>query len=264
MILRGRAVWHPWRNGPRGVIASAPARPPVRGCPPSAARSARRRRGSDGRRAVRLRRTLTIETSTRRPRYAVPLAVSRRSRSGRSGWFGGPKRPLQDGAEGIAETLSRFSTDADRHRWPDELTGDRQSFTPCTFPGRTTLASRESRSARDGPIASLIRVSARRSCVGTPPSRYDVRNVKPSSARATSSRTGRRGLLRRLARRTRPNDDAVTRVIDRKCAAFQELRHANQWIRRHAPPKFVAETFHRPCNRPATTRPPTCKNAKIE
>jgi hypothetical protein len=162
---------------------------------------------------------------------------------------------------GIAEMLSRFGASADRHRWPDEFTGYCQSFPPCAFPGRTTSASRRVRSARHAPIDGLSRVSARRSGVGTPSSRYDARDVKPSSDRATSCRTGRRGLLRRLAGRTRPNDDAVTRVIDRKCAAFQELRHANQWIRRSVPREIVAETFHRPCNRPATTRPPTCKNA---
>jgi hypothetical protein len=39
------------------------------------------------------------------------------------------------------------------------------------------------------------------------------------------------------------------------------LRHANQWSRGAVPREIVAETFHRPCNRPATTRPPTCKNA---
>jgi hypothetical protein len=220
VILRGRAVWHPWRNGPRGVIASAPARPPVRGWPPSAARSARRRRASDGR---------------------APSDCGARSRSKRLPVVRGTPFLLRSrvareavGPSGSATRNGRYTTARKelRKRCQDSVP------TPIVTAGRTNspaIAGRsllahsraerrwlraESRSARDAPIDGLIRVSARRSCVGTPPIRYDVRNVKPSSARATSWRTARRGLLRRLARRTRPNDDAGTRVIDRKCAAF--------------------------------------------
>jgi hypothetical protein len=246
--------WLAWWNSRQGVICVSARSFLGQGPPPP-----RRRCAAPC--VVRRRRALTIETSTRRPRYAVPGSVARRSRNRPSRWLVGPKRPLHDDGERIAEMLSRVGARADRHRWPDELTGHCQSFPPRTFPGRTTSASNRVRTAGHAQIEGLSSVFA-----SAQPRRNAFEQLRRAQ-RETVERpchvgiTGRRGLLRRLACRTRLNDDAVTRVIDRKCAAVQELRHANQWIRGAVPREIVAETFHRPCNRPATTRPPTCKNA---
>jgi hypothetical protein len=243
-----------WRNSRHGVICVSARSSLGQGRPPP-----RRRCGMP--RAVRWRRTLTIETSTRRPRHAVPRSVARPlakrsalgTRLARNGRY---TRARENCGNVVTSRCPRRSS---------PLAGRAHRLSPvappCTFPGRTTLASNTVRTVPHAQIDGLSRVFA-----WAQPRRNAFEQVRRAQ-RETVERpchvgiTGCRGLLRRLARRTRLNDDAVTRVIDRKCAAVQELRRANQGIRGAAPREIVAETFHRPCNRSATTRPPTCKNA---
>jgi hypothetical protein len=128
---------------------------------------------------------------------------------------------------------------------------------PCVFAVRPTSSA----IWRSHAIDVLSRASAPNAGPRSALEPCEMREFRSFAPRCLDTPDRGRDHLRRARRPARPDADIVTRVKDRKCAAVQEFRRAISRIGAAIPREIVVETFHQPCNRSATNRPPTCKNA---